>query len=77
MSTALAPNTEVLTATDRCDRCGAQAYVRATLETGGELMFCAHHAHEFRPALESAGAYFHDESGRLAETPPTAPVDER
>lgn len=29
-----------LTAADRCDRCGAQAYVR--LDNG--LLFCAHHA---------------------------------
>ena len=77
MTTALAPNTEALTAADRCDRCGAQAYVRATLVTGGELLFCGHHAAEFRPALETVGAVFHDESGRLADTPGTAPVDER
>ncbi|MGI8665383.1 MAG: DUF7455 domain-containing protein, partial [Jatrophihabitans sp.] len=31
-----------LTAVDRCDRCGAQAYVRVTLPAGSELMFCAH-----------------------------------
>lgn len=28
---------------DRCDRCGAQAKVRATL-ANGELYFCGHHA---------------------------------
>src|SRR5690606_32335368 len=33
-----------LTAHDRCDRCGAQAYVKVLLEAGGELMFCAHQA---------------------------------
>ena len=33
-----------LTATDRCDRCGAQAYVRVELTGGAELLFCAHHA---------------------------------
>jgi len=32
-----------LTAVDRCDRCGAQAYVRALLPNGLELLFCAHH----------------------------------
>lgn len=30
-----------LTATDRCDRCGAQASVRATMHNG-DLLFCAH-----------------------------------
>jgi hypothetical protein len=35
--------TQTLTATDRCDRCGAQAYVRVVLPGGGDLLFCAHH----------------------------------
>ena len=43
MKAALAPT---LTAADRCDRCSAQAYVRATLHAGGELLFCAHHGRE-------------------------------
>ena len=77
MSTALAPNTEALTAADRCDRCGAQAYVRANLVNGGVLLFCGHHATEHRPALEAAGAVFHDERERLDETPATAPLEER
>ena len=29
-------------ATSRCDKCGGQAYVEATLK-GGSLLFCAHH----------------------------------
>jgi hypothetical protein len=33
-----------LTATDRCDRCGAAAKVRAKLPPYGELLFCGHHA---------------------------------
>lgn len=32
----------ILTALDRCDRCGAQAYVRIKGATG-DLMFCGHH----------------------------------
>jgi hypothetical protein len=76
VTTALAPNQAALTASDRCDRCGAQAYVRATLLTGGELLFCVHHAKEHRPALEANGAVFHDESERL-DTPANAAPDER
>jgi hypothetical protein len=38
-------------ATDRCDRCGARAQVRVVLRTG-ELLFCTHHAHIHRAALE-------------------------
>ena len=33
-----------LSASDRCDRCGAAARVRAVLPSGGELLFCDHHA---------------------------------
>lgn len=31
------------TADDRCDRCGAQARMRAVMPFG-ELLFCGHHA---------------------------------
>lgn len=58
--------TEVaLTAADRCDRCGAQAYLRATLPSGHELLLCGHHGNSNRPALVGAGARIHDETGRL------------
>jgi hypothetical protein len=42
-----------LTAADRCDRCGAAAAVRVILATGGELLFCRHHANETPPASPS------------------------
>ncbi|MCE1177468.1 DUF7455 domain-containing protein [Actinomycetota bacterium] len=61
MTTALAPD---LTAADRCDRCGAQAYVRARLNAGGELLFCAHHGREHLPKLREH-AEIHDQSDRL------------
>ena len=47
-----------LNALDRCDRCGAQAYVRATLATGGELMFCAHHGKEYAEKLKTVAVRF-------------------
>lgn len=49
-----------LTAADRCDRCGAAAAVRAVLPTGGDLMFCGHHAHEHAARLEELAAAIHD-----------------
>lgn len=49
MTTALA-SAPALTALDRCDRCGAQALVRATL-AHGELLFCGHHARQHAEAL--------------------------
>jgi len=42
-----------LTAADRCDRCGAAAYVRAMFNAG-LLDFCAHHAHTYRDAIAKA-----------------------
>ena len=53
-----------LTAADRCDSCGAQAYVRATLATG-ELLFCAHHAARFKEKLSGSALAWHDETDRL------------
>jgi hypothetical protein len=55
-----------LSALDRCDSCGAQAYVRVTLASG-ELLFCAHHAKEVRPKLEPIAVEWHDETARLLE----------
>ena len=40
-----------LTATDRCDRCGAAAKLRAVLPSGGELLFCGHHARAYEAGL--------------------------
>ena len=57
--------TSALTMADRCDRCGAQAYVRVMLASGGELLFCAHHGREHTPALTNAEARIQDESDRL------------
>ena len=77
MTGALAP-TKPLMAADRCDRCGAQAYVRAVLAGGGELLFCAHHGRKYSDALREAGAEIVDETDRLRETTPAiAPDEER
>ena len=57
-----------LNALDRCDRCGAQAYVRAVLLTGGELMFCAHHGKEYAEKLKTVSAKIQDETVKLIES---------
>lgn len=65
-----------LNALDRCDRCGAQAYVRAVLaSTGGELLFCAHHARAVEPKLRPLTAQWQDESARLYEKPKVVITD--
>ncbi|MBI5160165.1 MAG: hypothetical protein HY996_01920 [Micrococcales bacterium] len=55
-----------LTALDRCDSCGAQAYVRVTLASG-ELLFCAHHGTKFKDKLAGTALGWHDESDRLQD----------
>lgn len=53
-----------LSAADRCDRCGAQAYVRVTLPAG-ELLFCAHHGKEHGDKLKQVALEITDESNRI------------
>jgi hypothetical protein len=56
-----------LNSLDRCDRCGAQAYVRAILVSGGQLLFCAHHAKTYAEGLKPVVATIQDESEKLAQ----------
>ncbi len=72
MTTAVATSAP-LTAEDRCDRCGAQAYLRVELQSGGELLFCAHHAREHGDKLKEIAAIVIDETHKLTETPAVAP----
>jgi hypothetical protein len=74
VTTAVAPS--ALTAADRCDRCGAQAYLRVELASGGELLFCAHHAREHGDKLRSIATHVHDETEKLEATPAVAPDTE-
>jgi hypothetical protein len=57
-----------LTADDRCDRCGAQAYVSAALPAA-DLLFCAHHWREYGEAVRNHGATVHDETPTPLTTP--------
>lgn len=73
MNTTMVPS---LTSADRCDRCGARAYFRAVLASGGELLFCAHHGRKHLPALQDRCREIIDETDRLAEVPVLGPVDD-
>jgi len=55
-----------LTAMDRCDRCGARAYVRVLLPSRLELLFCAHHNRQHARAVAEIAVEIHDETRRLA-----------
>lgn len=61
-----------LTVKDRCDRCGAQAYVLALQTIGNEtleLMFCGHHGREHMPMLGITGWDIFDFTDRINEKP--------
>lgn len=65
MTNALASTPQApLTALDRCDRCGAQALVRAVLPHG-ELLFCGHHARQHDQALRQVAVHL-DATSRAA-----------
>jgi hypothetical protein len=51
----------LLDATDRCDRCSAQAYVKVIGKNGSDLLFCGHH---YNKAMDNAIV---DERERLIE----------
>lgn len=52
--------TPLLTGADRCDMCGARAWVRASL-VAGHLHFCAHHARTHIDALRTQALSIVDE----------------
>jgi hypothetical protein len=66
MTAAMA--TQPLNATDLCDRCGAQAYVRVVLPGSGQLLFCAHHGRQHAEALSKVALEIHDETERLTRS---------
>ncbi|WP_038468140.1 hypothetical protein [Arthrobacter sp. PAMC 25486] len=71
--TTTAISSPQLTTLDRCDRCGAQAYVRVVLESsGGELRFCGHHARAVEATLKPLASEWLDETSRLTEKTPVS-----
>lgn len=56
---------QVLNAADRCDQCGARAWVRVTLASG-ELFFCAHHASKHMESLQVQALEILDERHLMA-----------
>ena len=56
----------VLTALDRCDRCLAQAWVKAS-GVNGELLFCSHHYNKVENTIKEWAFEIVDERFRLEE----------
>lgn len=55
-----------LTATDRCDSCGARAWLRAVLGDT-ELLFCAHHGTKNLAGLSAVASFIQDDRQLLLE----------
>lgn len=56
-----AEKTRELKAADRCDSCNAQAFVRITLPSGRDLLFCGHDYAQHESALKRAEATVDDQ----------------
>ena len=55
-----------LTAMDRCDSCGAQAYVHVT-GVSGDLLFCSHHFNKWEEKIREFAFEIIDEREKLNE----------
>jgi hypothetical protein len=47
---------------DRCDRCGAQAFVQVVFPNGHDLLFCGHHYAKYEATLPEATVHDHREN---------------
>lgn len=65
MATAVETTPQEIQVQDRCDACGAQAFIKAVLPSGGELLFCAHHGRKHNDQLVDMDAAITDETDRL------------
>ena len=66
----------VLQATDRCDKCGGQAYYRVEFGGGLDLDFCRHCFLEREAGLRAQGQSVLDESSKLEKHIPVEPEGE-
>lgn len=62
----------VFSTADRCDACGAQAFVRAVMTTG-DLLFCGHHGRQYGGGLALVALAVED--GTSSINPKSAPTD--
>ena len=63
-NTTAVEETVSLTTADRCDICGAQAFIRVVLATG-DLVFCGHHGTENKEKLSPIAISWQDETDKL------------
>lgn len=74
-STLTTERTTPLTLSDRCDRCGAQAFIRAVF-LSGDLLFCGHHGRELLVPLAREAVLVEDGTDAINSRPsPSANSD--
>jgi hypothetical protein len=72
-TTAVLATEPELLAIDRCDRCGSQAQVRATMLTG-MLLLCGHHARRHKDELEKQAISIYDPKDSFVFERPIIPT---
>jgi acetyl-CoA carboxylase beta subunit len=55
----------ILSAQDRCDKCGSQAYVLVIFENENSLTFCGHHWNQYAEKLIALAIDVVDETDKL------------
>jgi hypothetical protein len=63
--TETTPDYYILDHSDRCDKCGARAYVHTLITTGGSLYWCAHHWREVKDTITPQTLHINDETRAL------------
>ncbi|WP_344866989.1 DUF7455 domain-containing protein [Planomonospora alba] len=65
------PQTDPLRISDRCDQCGAQAFVRVIFRRNRDLLFCGHHYGRHERVLTTEYPYVavYDERRRINQKP--------
>lgn len=71
LSVANHPLSRELNATDRCDKCNAQAFVQIivsfTDRMDAEILMCGHHYRFHAPAVAAKGHLVNDQTHRINE----------
>jgi hypothetical protein len=62
------PSRELNRFQDRCDQCGAQAFMIFVKEPQ-EFLFCGHHGREHEPTLAASGWTVFDHTNKINEKP--------
>jgi hypothetical protein len=68
-------DTKELNSADRCDRCGAAAYVRV-VKNSQELLFCGNHGRKVYSTLTEAGWKVDDQTHRAFARPSAPQTDD-